>query len=186
MAHALKTVEDLSVADDERLELLNGELIKRPMARFEHALAQSCLSDEVAVLKRKSGVGGWWIITEISVQYNEHQCPSHDLAGWRKERLPQQPSGVMQLAPDWACEILSPGHEKKDLLHNFMLLQSQKVPFYWVISPEDQTLIAYQLEDDAYKVVFSKNCQSLDCQMPVSIPPFTEVPIHLTYLFGTA
>ena len=54
----LKTIDDLLDAEDERVELLNGELVKRPMARFDHALIQSCLSDEVASLKRQSGVGG--------------------------------------------------------------------------------------------------------------------------------
>jgi hypothetical protein len=50
--------------------------------------------------RRKSDPGGWWIATQISVRYNEHQCPSHDIAGWRKERVPQCPAGVMELTPD--------------------------------------------------------------------------------------
>jgi hypothetical protein len=28
-----------------------------------------------------SDPGGWWILTEISVAYEPHECPSHDLAG---------------------------------------------------------------------------------------------------------
>ncbi|MFP4032072.1 MAG: Uma2 family endonuclease, partial [Desulfococcaceae bacterium] len=81
----LKTVADLLESDDERVELIDGEIVQRPMARSEHALIQSGLSDEILPFKRKSG-GGWWIMTEISVRYGEHQCPAHDLAGWRKER----------------------------------------------------------------------------------------------------
>ncbi|WP_242632925.1 hypothetical protein [Thiothrix fructosivorans] len=89
----LKTVDDLLAASSERIELMNGELIKRPMARSEHALVQSGLSDETLPFKRKSGSGGWWIMTEISVRYTENHCPTHDLAGWRKESLPLSPVG---------------------------------------------------------------------------------------------
>jgi len=40
-ARKLKTVDDLLQSDDERVELINGEIVKRPMARSKHALIQS-------------------------------------------------------------------------------------------------------------------------------------------------
>lgn len=153
-ARKLKTIDDLLQSNDERVELINGEIIKRPMARSEHALIQSSISDEVSPFKRKDGLGGWWIMTEVSVKYGEQQCPSHDLAGWRKEWLPLRPTGIMTLIPDWVCEITSPNHERKDLFHNFMLLQRSRVAYYWVISPEDKTLIAYRLVEEKYQVAF--------------------------------
>lgn len=64
-AKKLNTVKDLIHSEDERVELIDGEIIKRPMARSEHALIQSNLSDEVAVFKRKKGPGGWWIMPEF-------------------------------------------------------------------------------------------------------------------------
>ena len=124
-ARKLKTVDDLRQSDDERVELNNGEIVKRPMARSEHALIQSSLSDEVSPFKRKDGLGGSWIMPEINVKYNEHQCPSHDLAGWRKERIPVRPTGIMNIIPDWVCEITSPGHERKGLFHNFFAIAAQ-------------------------------------------------------------
>ncbi len=185
-AKKLNTIKDLVHSQDERVELIDGEIIKRPMARSEHALIQSSLCDEVAIFKRKKGPGGWWIMTEISVAYSEYQCPSHDLAGWRKERMPHRPTGIMQVVPDWVCEITSPGHERKDLFHHFMLLQRSKVSCYWVISPEDKTLIAYQLNDDKYAVAFSVECREQKDFKKVSIPPFESTEIDLNYLFGDA
>ena len=178
------TVEDLIQSEDEHVELIDGEIVKRPMARSEHALIQSSISDEVSLLKRKRGSGGWWIMTEVSVEYNQQQCPSHDLAGWRKERLPRRPSGLMKLIPDWVCEITSPGHERKDLFHNFILLQSNGVSYYWVISPEDKTLIAYQLVNEKYQVTFSIACREREDFVKASIAPFAEVEIDLSYVFG--
>ena len=75
------------------------------------------------------------------LSYNEHHCPSHDLAGWRKSRVPHPPGSVMDKVPDWVCEITSPGHERKDFVTQLLRLQSFKVPYYWIISPEDKTLI---------------------------------------------
>ena len=183
-ATKLKTVADLLESAEERIELINGEIVKRPMARSEHALIQSSISDEVALFKRKNGFGGWWIMTEISVKYNEHQCPSYDLAGWRKERVPHRPTGIMNVIPDWVCEITSPNHERKDLFHNFMLLQRSKVPYYWVISPEDKTLIAYRLADDKYQVSFSVEYSSEQNVDKARIPQFEETEIDLQYIFG--
>lgn len=183
-AKCFKTVDDLMQSGEERIELINGEIVKRPMARSEHALVQSVISGEVAVFRRKGGPGGWWIMSEISVMYNEHQCPSHDLAGWRKERVPGRPTGIMDVTPDWVCEITSPGHERKDVFHHFMLLQRNKVPYYWLISPEDNALIAYTLADETYRVAFSVECRAPGDLQKVRIPPFEEIEIDLRYVFG--
>ena len=43
----LLTVDDLFRAKDEGAELIDGEVVRRPMARSEHGLAQLALSDEV-------------------------------------------------------------------------------------------------------------------------------------------
>jgi Uma2 family endonuclease len=180
------TIDDLMAwPGDERVELINGDIVQRPMTRFEHGLAQSALSDEIQVFKRRGGPDGWWIVTEISVQYSEHQCPSHDLAGWRKARVPQRPSGVMTLAPDWVCEILSPGHERKDLIHHLMLLQRAGVPHYWIVSPDDRTLIAYALDAGGYPVIFSADYPLGTVPGRVRVPPFDAVELDLGYVFGS-
>lgn len=62
--------------------------------------------------------------------------------------MPQRPRGVIDLPPDWLCEIVSPGHERKDTPHLFRLLQRHQVPFYWLFWPEDRVLIAHQLADE--------------------------------------
>ncbi len=39
-----------------------------------------------------------------------------DLAGWRREPLPQMPKGVaFTVEPDWVCEVLSPGTRGVDV-----------------------------------------------------------------------
>jgi Uma2 family endonuclease len=90
----------------------------------------------------------------------------------------------MNVIPDWVCEITSPSHERKDLFHNFLLLQRSKVPYYWVISPEDKTLIVYRLVDEKYQVAFSLEFGVEQDFKKARIPPFEEVEIDLNYVFG--
>jgi Uma2 family endonuclease len=149
------------------------------MARSDHGLVQSIAAGELSPLIRRSGPGGWWIITEVSVAYEPHQCPVHDLAGWRKERMPSRPSGIIDMLPDWVCEIVSPGHERKDTLQLFLLLQRRQVPFYWIIWPQDRVLIAYRLEENSYRVV-----ATLAGEVASRIPPFEAIELDLGYLLG--
>ena len=178
-AFKLKTLDDLLLSPDERVELINGEIVRRPMARLEHGIVQGNTTSELRPFSRQSGPGGWWIVTEVSVAYEAHQCPSHDIAGWRKERLPGRPSGVSEVPPDWVCEIVSPGHERKDTLTLFLLLQRHRVPFYWLIWPEDRVLIAHQLEGGSYRVV-----KTITGEASARIPPFDSVELDLAYILG--
>lgn len=178
-ARQFQTVDDLFANSEERVELINGEIVRRPMARAEHGVVQDNTREELGPFSRKSGPGGWWILTEISVAYELHQCPCHDLAGWRKERMPERPRGAIEMTPDWVCEIVSPGHERKDTLTLFLLLQRCRAPLYWLIWPEDRSLVAYRLNGEHYQVTAT-------CSEPgrARIPPFDAIEIDLHYIPG--
>jgi hypothetical protein len=77
------------------------------------------------------------------------------------------------------CEIVSPGHVRKDTLLLPLLLQRHAVPFYWLIWPEDRTLIAHQLDSDHFRVV-----ATLTDQSRARIPPSEAIEIDLAYMFG--
>jgi len=175
----LKTLDDLLRCPDERCELIGGEIVRRPMARSEHGRAQFRASAELGLFDRMTGPGGWWIMTEVGVAYEVHQCPVHDLAGWRKERVPSLPTGIIETTPDWVCEIVSPGHERKDTLDIFLLLQRHRVPHYWIIWPEDQILIAHQLDGVGYRVI-----ATLSGEAKARVPPFEAIEIDLAYILG--
>ncbi len=90
----------------------------------------------------------------------------------------------MSVLPDWVCEILSPGHERKDTLtHHLLRLQRAGVPFYWIIAPEDRALIAYALDAGGYHAAFTAE-GSGETLAKARIPPFAEIEIDLGVLFG--
>ncbi len=85
----------------------------------------------------------------------------------------------MEITPDWVCEIVSPGHESKDTVRNFNTLMRYKVPYYWLIWPEDEALIAYKLVEGKYLVI-----ELIEGGGKVRVEPFEEVDFDLDYIFG--
>jgi Uma2 family endonuclease len=53
-------------------------------------------------------------------------------------------------APDLIVEILSPGNNKKDLKYKYEVYEESGVQEYWVIHPDEQTLLVYKLIDSHY------------------------------------
>ncbi len=79
-AHKLATVADLLAIPEERVQLVGGEIVRRPMARGGHGMVQGATHDDLSPFQRRDGPGGWRMATEISVAYEAHECPSHDLS----------------------------------------------------------------------------------------------------------
>ncbi len=117
-------------------------------------------------------------------------CPFVDAADLRISRVhesrtspiaeenPVNPAQSCLYSPDWVCEIVSPGHERKDTLKLFLLLH-HRVPFYCLIWPEDRVLIAHQLDGDSYRVV-----KTISGEARARIPPFDSVELDLAYILG--
>jgi Uma2 family endonuclease len=178
----LKTLDDLLLSPEDRVELIGGDIVRRPMTRFAHAQAQSSADRCLGPFTDGASPNGWWIVTDVSVAYEPHECPSHDLAGWRRERLPHPPQGVIDLPPDWVCEIVSPGHEKKDTVSLPLLLQRHRVPWLWLIWPEDHALVAHALDGDGYRAIATLKETE---QRRARIPPFDDIELDLGRLLGT-
>lgn len=68
------------------------------------------------------------------------------MAGWRKERLSALPEGRIDIAPDWACEALSPSTRAHDQRIKRPLYAKAGVRWLWFIDVDARTLIASRLE----------------------------------------
>ena len=68
-----------------------------------------------------------------------------------------------------------------------ILLQDYEVPYYWIISPDDKTLIAYKLINKNYNIIFSIRYEIGETDVTASemarIEPFDEIEIDLGYIF---
>ena len=55
--------------------------------------------------------------------------------------------------PDWVCEIVSPKHEKHDLVDKPRTLHAAAVPHYWILDPVEQILLVHRWAADGYTIV---------------------------------
>jgi Uma2 family endonuclease len=70
-----------------------------------------------------------------------------DLAGWRRERMPQMPhTSAFTLAPDWVCEVLSPSTAVLDREKKMKAYAREGVSHLWLVDPLQQSLEVYRLE----------------------------------------
>src|SRR3954451_8107117 len=95
----------------------------------------------------RGGPGGWWIVTEPGIELPNTPEISPDIAGWRRERMPELPiDEPIRVVPDWVCEILSPRTRRHDLLVKLPYYAKIGVGYHWLVDIEARTLTAQRLE----------------------------------------
>ncbi|TQF08671.1 Uma2 family endonuclease, partial [Myxococcus llanfairpwllgwyngyllgogerychwyrndrobwllllantysiliogogogochensis] len=87
------------------------------------------------------GPGGWWFLDGPELHLGRDVLVP-DLAGWRRERVPEPPHDVPWLtqAPDWVCEVLSPSTEKADRFRKLPVYHRAGVRHAWLIDPARRSL----------------------------------------------
>ena len=154
---ALSSFDDLlRMPADFRGEIIGGQIVEKAAASPAHGRSQYMLGGSIQAFARRPGgtaPGGWWIVTEVDVQYETHEVYRHDLTGWRREGLPALPTDrPVRVRPDWACEILSPSNWKSDTVDKVHTLQRLAVPFYWIVDLEHEVLTVYRYGNGVYEV----------------------------------
>ena len=96
----------------------------------------------------RGGPGGWWILPEPGIELTNSPEISPDVAGWRRERLPELPrDAAISVVPDWVCEILSPTTRRHNLLIKKPYYARVGVSHHWLVDLDAKTLTAYRLEN---------------------------------------
>ena len=175
------TYQDVLDAPPHRLaEIVGGTLYTNPRPAAPHARASSSLGVKIGgpFDYNADGPGGWWIIDEPELHLGEDVLVP-DLAGWRRERMPEYPdTAYFTLAPDWACEVLSPSTRKLDLHGKRPVYAREGVRHLWLVDPGDRSLEAFELREGEWVPVASARGDE-----PVSVRPFDAVTFSLGDLF---
>jgi Uma2 family endonuclease len=149
------TYEDVLNAPEHKVaEILDGELFLSPRPAFRHARASSTLGVIVgqAFDRGRGGPGGWLILDEPELHFGE-QVVVPDLAGWRRERFPPVDDPPwLSLAPDWACEVLSPSTARIDRGRKLRIYAAAGVGWLWLVDPIEQTLEVLRLREGAWTI----------------------------------
>jgi Uma2 family endonuclease len=185
-ARALATAEDLlGLPGEARMEVVRGALVEKAAPSAEHADAQSFIAVLIkGPFQRRpggGGPGGWWILTEADVELATHEVYRPDVAGWRRDRVPERPKGrPVRVRPDWVCEVLSPSNAHIDLVEKLETFLRCEVPHYWIVDPEHETLTVYRWSRDGYILALTAG----RTDRRVRAEPFDAIEIDVGLLFG--
>jgi Uma2 family endonuclease len=168
--------------DRKRFELVEGAIADRGATSGEHGTAQFKLSSHMSPFDRRPGgrwPGGWWFGTEVDVYFDETNTFKPDVTGWRRDRVPERPRGIpVMVRPDWVCEILS-SNKRNDVVKKKRVYHRHQVPHYWIVDPEQETLLVYRWAPDGYVEVLVAERGDV-----VRAEPFDAIPLTVGVIFG--
>lgn len=181
-AKKLATYEDvLAVPAHLIAQLVDGQLITQPRPAARHARAgwKLCGSLDGPFDDGIDGPGGWIILFEPELHLGP-QVLVPDIAGWRRERMPELPDvAYFELAPDFCCEILSPSTAHFDRVRKLPTYAEHGVAHVWLVDPAAQTLEVYSLDGATCRLSSTHGEDDV-----VEAVPFEAVPLHLARLWS--
>ncbi|HEX9986539.1 MAG TPA: Uma2 family endonuclease [Thermoanaerobaculia bacterium] len=184
MAKALRqpaTYEDLlKVPEHLVAELIDGELFTNPRPTYHHASAGGRLYRRLGNTYEDGdgGPGGWWILPEVELHLGGDALVP-DIAGWRRERMPELPSAhYSTVVPDWVCEVISPSTGRLDRIRKMPVYASHGVPHAWLIDPMQKTLEVFRLSDGHWLLIAAHEGEDV-----VRAEPFDAIELNLGYLW---
>jgi Uma2 family endonuclease len=161
-------------------EIIFGQLVTQPRPEAPHARAASRVGIELGgpFDRGRGGPGGWVILYEPEL----HLSPDvlvPDLAGWRRERMPELPhSAAFTLAPDWICEVLSPATHNRDRIAKMRVYARERVSHIWLVDPIEQLLEVFRQSGDTWLRVLSAGGDE-----KVRAEPFDAIEFELAALW---
>jgi len=173
------TYDDLrDVPEHFVAEMFDGDLYASPRPALPHAHATSVLGGWLIGGFHRRDPSGWAILDEPELHFgNDVLVP--DLAGWRRERLPEvPPDAYMTLAPDWVCEVLSASTESIDRGKKLRIYARERVGYVWLVDPLRRTLEVLAQDAGDWGAVAQHEGSGT-----VRAAPFSERELHLGALW---
>lgn len=162
-------------------EIIAGELIVTPRPAPRHAVAASVLGGQLGppFHSGQGGPGGWWILDEPELHFGDDVLIP-DLAGWRRSRMATVPeTAYFTLAPDWICEVLSPGTARLDRHQKLAVYAREQVAHACLLDPVARTLEVLRLDAGRW-VITAVHADSED----VCAEPFADITLQLSLLWA--
>ena len=163
-------------------EVVYGALHTHPRPAMPHAWASSGLGSNLGEPFNfgRGGPGGWWIVDEPELHLEE-DIVVPDMAGWRRERMPEFPdTAFCELAPDWVCEVLSPSTRALNRGAKQSIYARENLRHMWFVDPGARSLEAMELRGGRWLEL-----ARLTGSATVSLPPFDAIQFSLGDLWAT-
>ena len=141
----------LKTSDDERYELLDGELIMVPAPDMDHQDTVTNLGTALSVFVKERGLGRMYF-APTDVVLSDTDVVQPDLIFISQERGHIRTSANIQGAPDLVVEVLSPSSATRDWREKRELYARHGVTEYWVVDPSNKVLSIMLLEDGVLQI----------------------------------
>ena len=141
----------------DRVELFKGLVVKMsPAPNMKHQRILSNLNTDIAIYFRNNKTNCLVFPAPFDVRL---PLPPKKARSQKVDTVVQPDITVVcdlskldkqgcKEAPDLVVEILSPGNSKKEMSDKFELYQNAGIPEYWLVDPERETVVIYQLGED--------------------------------------
>jgi Uma2 family endonuclease len=153
-----------------------------PRPAKPHAAAATALGEELGPpFKRgRGGPGGWIILFEPEIHMRDDVLVP-DLAGWRRQRMPVLTNDLpyFTLAPDWACEVLSPSTEASDRARKLRIYAREHVSHVWLVNPIARTLEVLRRDGNEWRILAVHEQDA-----KVRAEPFDAIELDLAILWA--
>ncbi len=141
----------LKTSDDERYELLNGELIMSPSPREIHQYILSILHLQIGAFVRERSLGKVYF-SPFDVVLSDTDVVQPDLLFVSNERAAIITADNVQGAPDLVVEILSPATAERDRTVKLDLYALHGVIEYWIVDPDAGTITVLLRGEGGFEV----------------------------------
>ena len=146
------TAEELLHASfpDKRAELVRGRLVVREPAGDRHGRVAMNLTLRLGAHVEGAELGQLFAAeTGFTLFRAPDTVRAPDVAFIRRERLPEATTGFLQIAPDLAVEVLSPGDRAGEVLGKVGDWLEAGTRLVWVIDPERRVARVYRTDGTA-------------------------------------
>ena len=140
----------LKTPDDERYELLDGELIMAPSPNEAHQIIAGKLGSRLLLFVEQHDLGQVFI-APYDVKLSDTDVVQPDILFVSSQRAGIRTSDNIQGAPDLVVEIQSPSTARRDWNDKLRLYARHGVNEYWIIDPEAHTVAVMLLEEGEFR-----------------------------------
>lgn len=132
-----------------RCELFEGELIQMTPAGGRHGETTLAVGTILRTFIKEKRLGR--VVSNDTGVFTERDPDTvlaPDLAYWSGERLPEMPERFVEVPPDLAVEVISPGDSQSYVHRKVLHYLDHGFRLVWVVDPKTRTVTVYRSRRD--------------------------------------